>query len=90
MIELIIELDKLMKIIDLDLLHANKEAHPEVIDVVLDKTIEKLIKLRYSPEQELGIQRQKERKPEKYAVYDAYVEECIRLVNERFGKGGKV
>ena len=87
MIDLNIELDKLMEKIDLDLLYANKETHPEVLDEVLDKTIEKLIKLRYSPEQELGIQRQKERKPEKFAVYDAFVDKCIRLVNERFGKG---
>jgi hypothetical protein len=87
MIDLNIELEKIMNGIDLDLLYANKEARPDAFETVKDSTIERLVKLRYTPEQEIGIQRQKERKPEKFAVYDAYVDECIRLVNERFGKG---
>lgn len=88
MIDLNIELEKIMKGIDLDLLYANKEARPDAFEAVKDNTIERLVKLRYSPEQEIGIQRQKERKPEKYAVYDAYVDECIRIVNERFKREG--
>lgn len=86
MIDLNIELDKLMEKIDLDLLYANKEAYPEVFEEVLDNTIEKLIKLRYSTEQELGIQRQRDVKTEKYAAYNEYVEQCIHAVNVRFGK----
>lgn len=88
MIDLNIELEKIMKGIDLDLLYANKEARPDAFEAVKDNTIERLVKLRYTPEQEIGIQRQKEKKPEKYAVYDAYVDECIRIVNERFKRGG--
>ena len=88
MTDLNIELDKIMKGIDLDLLYANKEARPDAFEAVKDNTIERLVKLRYTPEQEIGIQRQKERKPEKYAVYDAYVDECIRIVNERFKREG--
>lgn len=88
MTDLNIELEKIMKGIDLDLLYANKEARPDAFEAVKDKTIERLVKLRYTPEQEIGIQRQKERKPEKYAVYDAYVDECIRIVNERFKREG--
>lgn len=88
MIDLNIELEKIMKGIDLDLLYANKEARPDAFEAVKDNTIERLVKLRYTTEQEIGIQRQKERKPEKYAVYDAYVDECIRIVNERFKREG--
>ncbi len=88
MIDLNIELEKIMKGLDLDLLYANKEARPDAFEAVKDNTIERLVKLRYTPEQEIGIQRQKERKPEKYAVYDAYVDECIRIVNERFKREG--
>jgi hypothetical protein len=88
MIDLNIELEKIMKGIDLDLLYANKEARPDAFEAVKDNTIERLVKLRYTPEQEIGIQRQKEKKPEKYAVYDAYVDECIRIVNERFKREG--
>jgi hypothetical protein len=88
MIDLNIELEKIMKGIDLDLLYANKEARPDAFEAVKDNTIERLDKLRYTPEQEIGIQRQKEKKPEKYAVYDAYVDECIRIVNERFKREG--
>ena len=79
-------LDKLMEIVDVDLLKANGDEHPEIFDDVLSSTVEKLIRLKYTVGQELGIQRQKDVKPEKYAAYNEYVEACVHAVNVRFGK----
>lgn len=73
-----------MKDIDMDLLNANKEAHPDVFQEVYEKAIEARIALRYSPKQEIAILRQKDRKPEEYAEYDAYVEKCKAEVKAIF------
>lgn len=79
-------LDKLMEEIDVDLLKANEDKHPELFENALNTTVEKLVRLKYTVGQELGIQRQKEVKTEKYAAYNEYVEQCIHAVNVRFGK----
>ena len=40
-------LDKLMEIVDVDLLKANGDEHPEIFEDVLSSTVEKLIRLKY-------------------------------------------
>lgn len=46
-----------MNNIDLELLNANKEAHPDVFQEVYEKAIEKLIRQRCSLNEELAIHR---------------------------------
>jgi non-homologous end joining protein Ku len=75
-----------MKDFDIELLNANKEAHPDVYEDVYEKAIEERVARKYSPKQEIAILRQKDRKPEEYAAYDAYVEQCKAEVKALFGK----
>ena len=50
------------------------------------REIEKLIRLRYSVSDELSILRQRDEKPEEFAAYHAYAEECKRMVKESIGE----
>lgn len=75
----------MMKGFDLELLNANKEAHPETYNAVYDRCVEDEVEKKYSVKRELSIHRQKDRKPAEYAKYDAYVEECKRKVKVVFG-----
>ena len=43
---------------------------------VYGQTVDSLIRNRYSLWDELAILRQKDEKPEKFAAYNAYAEEC--------------
>ena len=43
------------------------------------------IRKKYSESQEFALLRQKDEKPEEYAVYFAYCEECKALVKEKKG-----
>lgn len=49
---------------------------PEEKKALKDKETERLIAERYTIKQELAILRQKETKPEEFAEYNAYAEEC--------------
>ena len=51
------------------------------------REIEKLIRLRYSVSDEISILRQRDEKPEEFAAYHAYAEECKRAVKEKLGEG---
>lgn len=44
------------------------------------------IRAKYSLDQELAILRQRDTKPEEFAEYNDYVEECKALVKEEFGE----
>ena len=44
-----------------------------------EKVVEALIADRYSLAQEVAIQRQKDSKPEEFAAYNEYAEECKKL-----------
>lgn len=52
-------------------------------NVDYDTAVETEIAKRYTIKQELAIQRQKDRKPEEYAKYDAYCEQCKAYVKEK-------
>lgn len=48
-----------------------------------DDAVDAEIRKRYSVSQEFAILRQRDEKPEEYAAYYAYCEECKMLVKER-------
>ena len=50
------------------------------------REIEKLIRLRYSMSDELAILRQRAEKPEEFAAYHEYAEECKKRVKESLGE----
>lgn len=69
------------------LIEKNK-AHMSAEDIkaLKSREIEKLIRLRYSMSDELAILRQRDEKPEEFAAYNAYAEECKRVVKEKLGE----
>ena len=66
----------------LKLLKRNKEKEPKAYEAVYGSMIEKKIRLRYSLSAELAILRQRDDKPEEFAKYNAYVEQCKAEVKE--------
>lgn len=60
----------------LDLLKKNKEAEPATYEAVYGSMVEKKIRVRYSLSAELAILRQRDTKPEEFAQYNEYVEQC--------------
>lgn len=61
---------------NLRLAKKNKEVSPESWDRLYENLIIKEIRKKYSVNQELAILRQRDSKPEEFAVYNAFVEEC--------------
>ena len=49
------------------------------------KRVNKLIRHKYSISAELAILRQRDTKPEEFAAYNAYVEECKKKAKEELG-----
>lgn len=69
------------------LIEKNKPAMGEDgLRALKSREIEKLIRLRYSMSDELAILRQRDEKPEEFAEYHAYAEECKRVVKEKIGE----
>lgn len=58
------------------LLNKNKEVEPATYDAVYGSLVEKKIRQRYSLSAELAILRQRDTKPEEFALYNKYVEQC--------------
>ena len=54
----------------------NKAERPEEFDKLYGKTVEKFIRRKYSVRSELAILRQRDSKPEEFAEYNSYCEEC--------------
>lgn len=54
-------------------------------NVSYDEAVNDEIRKRYSASQEFAILRQKDEKPEEYAKYYAYCEECKAYAKERKG-----
>jgi hypothetical protein len=69
------------------LIEKNKPAmSADDIRALKSREIEKLIRLRYSMSDELAILRQRDEKPEEFAAYHAYAEECKKIVKEALGE----
>ena len=47
--------------------------------------VEEKIRLRYTVGEELAVVRQRDRKPQEFAEYDRYCEECKREAKEELG-----
>ena len=54
----------------------NKERNPASFDTLYENLIIRKIRERYSVNQELATLRQRDEKPEEFAEYNAYVEQC--------------
>ena len=58
------------------------------INRVYGDLVNRKIRRRYSLSEELSVMRQKDDKPEEFAEFNAYVEECKREAKSYLGLGG--
>ena len=56
------------------------------LDKLKSDLVGELLGKRYTLFDEIGLIRQKETKPEKYAVYNAYADACVEAVNAEFAR----
>ena len=68
------------------LLKKNREEEPKTYDAVYGAEIERKIRIRYSLSAELAILRQRDSKPEEFAQYNEYVEQCKKEVKEELAE----
>lgn len=64
----------------------NRETNPESWQEFYENEIVRMIRKRYSINQELAILRQRDDKPDEYAAYNQYVEECKAEVKSKIEK----
>ena len=57
-----------------------------IIDEIRGEMIDDLIGEKYSKSAELALLRKKDKKPEEFAAYNAYAEECIARVDDYLAK----
>lgn len=69
-----------------DLAKKNREHNEESYQFYYENEILRLIRMKYRADQEFAILRQRDSKPEEFAAYNEYVEECKRKVKEMFGE----
>lgn len=60
----------------LKLARKNKEVNPKSWERFYETEVIRRIRKRYTVNQELAIQRQRDAKPEEWEAYNAYCEEC--------------
>ena len=70
----------------LKLASKNRGTSERAYQRALDNAIESKIRERYSVGNELAILRQRDEKPEEFAAYNAYVEECKAAVKAEVSK----
>ena len=70
----------------INLLKKNKTVEPDTYDAVYGALIEKKIRKSYSLSAELAILRQRDNKPEEFAQYNEYVEQCKKEVKEELAE----
>lgn len=73
------------EIADMDAANAEAEQHYQ--SVPYDEAVDAEIRKRYTVSQEFAILRQKDEKPDEYAEYYAYCEECKALVKSKKAAG---
>lgn len=61
---------------NIKLARKNREVNPESWDKLYESEIIRRIRKRYTVNQELAVLRQRDTKPEEFAEYNAYVEQC--------------
>lgn len=57
--------------------------HEYWANISYDEAVENEIAKKYTIKQELAIQRQQIKKPEEFAIYDAYCEQCKEYVKQK-------
>lgn len=75
--------------INLKLANKIREDDPKAWDRLYENLIVKKIRERYSVNEELAILRQRDTKPDEFAEYNAYVEECKTAVKKELEIGGE-
>jgi hypothetical protein len=65
-----------------NLVKRNKEFSPDTFDRICASEITKLIRKKYSLDRELSILRQRDSKPEEFAEYNSYAEECKAQIKQ--------
>lgn len=68
--------------INLRLARKNREVNPQSWTNLYEKLVSQKIRERYSIDQELALHRQRDEKPEEFAEYYAYVEQCKTEIKE--------
>jgi len=66
----------------LALARKNKEKNPKSYEELYESEIIRKIRKRYTVNQELAILRQRDTKPQEFAEYNAFVEQCKAEVKE--------
>ena len=69
----------------LKLAKKNKEFDPQSWEQLYETEIIRKIRKRYTVDQELAILRQRDSKPEEFASYNAYAEQCKSEVKKELG-----
>ena len=74
----------------LKLARKNKEVNPKSWKRFYEAEIIRRIRKRYTINQEFAILRQRDTKPEEFAEYNNYIEECKANLKAELGIGGNV
>lgn len=74
-----------MNALRLKLAKKNREVNPASWEELYENLIIRKIRKRYSVNQELAILRQRDTKPEEFAAYNEYVENCKADVKAEMG-----
>lgn len=70
----------------LKLARKNREVYPESWEHLYETEIIRKIRKRYTVNQELAILRQRDTKPEEFAEYNAFVEQCKAEVKDEMSQ----
>jgi hypothetical protein len=74
-----------MNALRLKLAKKNREANPASWEELYENIVIRKIRKKYSVNQELAILRQRDTKPEEFAAYNEYVEQCKADVKAEMG-----
>ena len=74
-----------MKESEIILLRANLKDHPEAVRLAYERMVGEKVAEKYNIRQEIAILRKKDRNPEEYAEWDAYVERCKSEIKSAIG-----
>lgn len=74
-----------MNALRLKLAKKNREVNPASWEELYENLIIRKIRKRYSVNQELAILRQRDTKPDEFATYNEYVEQCKADVKAEMG-----
>lgn len=71
------------------LLKKNCELNPSLYTSFYNEQVNELVRKKYTISDEFAILRQRDEKPEEFAIYNAYVEECKEKVKKELEEAFK-